>query len=285
MRRLEDHEVITIRRRAASGDSIRSLASDYGVSAAAIQKLVTGRSYRDVKGAVVEVGARSRLRSNQGVRNPASILTPTQVIDIRNKATDGKPRSLLAADYHVSRSTIDKIISQENWDYASTVGSRYHPFPDPSLLKLRLTQSRPPPGSVAGTRKGKTGNHVTVDGFVPKVPRPSTGEDQETEIIKLYTDEGLTLKQIAVRIGLSAGGVRNILKRSGVTIRPRSYKSRAAKERSEEDIELSKKFADDYQSMTIEQVAEKHGVSYKFVRKRLLDAGIKLRPRSVSPQA
>ena len=47
---------------------------------------------------------------------------------------------------------------------------------------------------------------------------------QETEIVRLYK-EGLTLAQIGCRFGCSEGPVRAAIKRSGMKLRPKSYRS------------------------------------------------------------
>ncbi len=136
-----NQQIVKIRKLSASGLSIRKIGAQFGLSVGAVQKIVTGKTYKDAGGPVRVVG--SPTKGNAGGSNPNSKLSVQQVIDIRSKANEGYPRSMLARENDVSRSTIDKIVIDDSWDLSYAAGKLVAEFPDNDLLQIRLKERRP----------------------------------------------------------------------------------------------------------------------------------------------
>jgi len=141
----EDSAIVRIRNEAAKGVSVRALAVSHRLSVGAIQKIVTGKTYKQVGGPIREIGTKEKSRA--GSCNPNKSLTLRQVIDIRNKLNQGSPRSKLARDYQVSLSTVDKLATGKSWNLPYAIGNATTVFPDEELIRINLKEGRPDRGS------------------------------------------------------------------------------------------------------------------------------------------
>jgi len=90
-----------------------------------------------------------------------------------------------------------------------------------TLFGIKIT-----PAAIRPILAGQRGKHVVVDGFEPVGRRSAAPADRVTidVVLKMHRD-GLTMKQIGARIGRSGGGIRKILIREGIPLRPRGYRS------------------------------------------------------------
>ena len=148
MRKFSNDQVVEIRRLASGGNSLRALSKRFDVSVGAIQKIVFGETYKDCNGPILERGTLRPRQSNRGGRNGNAKLNNHQVITIRREIIRGVPRSVLAKQFGVSRSTIDRIGASQTWSDALVHGGVPKEFPDKDLFEIDLRKvDRPRRGS------------------------------------------------------------------------------------------------------------------------------------------
>lgn len=95
--KLTKRQVAALRRRYSKGVASQAqLAREYGISAAAVSRLVRGRTYEDVGGPRVDKGGMPHGRK----------LTPKQILDV---ARSDENMSALARKYGVTRQAIQAL--------------------------------------------------------------------------------------------------------------------------------------------------------------------------------
>lgn len=104
-------DVLEIRRLACiEGISRQKLADKYSISASQIALIVTGKAWPNAGGPIMDVSA------NKGESAKTSILTESQVLEIRRRAAEERiTHKELAKEYGVSRPNISLIVNRKNW--------------------------------------------------------------------------------------------------------------------------------------------------------------------------
>lgn len=100
--------------------------------------------------------------------------------------------------------------------------------------------------------------------------------ERNDEIIRLYVEELLALRDVGARVGLSHERVRQILRRRGVTLRKvgltAGWRNSALAQRNEDIIH-----AYDQEKLSLAQVGALHGLKYDRVSDILREAGVSRR--------
>jgi hypothetical protein len=97
-------DVLVIRARAAAGESISTLAGEFGVSDGNISVIACGSKWRHIG------GPRSR-------RVRQTKLSPSEVLAIRERAAAGERFSSLRAAYRINRKTLVEIVHGKSWKH------------------------------------------------------------------------------------------------------------------------------------------------------------------------
>ena len=120
--KLEYDEVIDIRTRYANGENWKSVYQDYKdrYTEASFWRTYNGLTYKLVMPEVFTEENRKK-HSNQkniGIKNPRSILTEAQVLDIRQRHKNGQSNSEIYKLYpQVSTTSIRDIINNKTWKH------------------------------------------------------------------------------------------------------------------------------------------------------------------------
>jgi hypothetical protein len=117
--RLPDSTVLTIRNRAATGESYQSIADDFGLSPSHVNQIAIGRLYPNVDGPITRKGS-------AGKNNGRAKLTIPIVLEIRDLyATGSFSYSDLAVQFGVTASLIAQIVCGEIWrDIGGSIAKR-----------------------------------------------------------------------------------------------------------------------------------------------------------------
>lgn len=119
--KLEYDEIIDIRTRYANGEHWKEVYKDYSnkYTEASFWRLYTGLTYKLVMPEVfTEENKSKHSKKSIGVKNPRSILTEEQVLDIRKKHEEGMNNSELYKLYpQVSTTSIRDIINKKTWKH------------------------------------------------------------------------------------------------------------------------------------------------------------------------
>lgn len=91
------------------------------------------------------------------------------------------------------------------------------------------------------------------------------GAEYQTDLTRLYFEEGLTLTQVAERLGMTEPSVGERLRRSGYRLRP------ACRQPQIPTGALARLYFDD--GLTLAQVAARVGADKRTVRMHLAEAG------------
>jgi hypothetical protein len=107
----------------------------------------------------------------------------------------------------------------------------------------------------------------------------SSLQERKDEIVRLYTD-GASTPELALRFGASSEGVRTLLRRNGVQLRPRGGSARRSG--ADVDAEIVRLYVDE--RLTRQQIVARTGVSRETVLRRLHEAGVELRAKGTRAQ-
>lgn len=110
--KLNEDLVAKIRRQYESGETAKSIALSYGVSASTIKSCIVGNSWMHVKEPIVT--PRWPLK---GINNPRAKLNMHEISCIRDLYNKGIKRSLIAKMFKVSWTQINRIIKNDLWNH------------------------------------------------------------------------------------------------------------------------------------------------------------------------
>jgi hypothetical protein len=102
-----DEQIITIRERRANGESLETLAGEFGVSKAYIYQIATGKVADHLGGKIIAARPRGRAPS----------LTVDQIEEIRRRRQAGEKIVPLGREFNVSHSLISKICRRDHEDH------------------------------------------------------------------------------------------------------------------------------------------------------------------------
>lgn len=112
------------------------------------------------------------------------------------------------------------------------------------------------------------------------------GNERLEEFKRLYSEENLTLKEIAERFGVSKQAVHERLARAGVRMRNRGYVPRPTPtERLKETIDVAplvRRYEVDL--VSIHKLADEFGISAYAVGRILVSEGVEICPRGPRPR-
>lgn len=119
--KLEYDEIVDIRTRYNNGEHWKNVYQDYSDKYAetSFWRLYTGLTYKLVMPEVfTEENKKKHSKKSVGIKNPHSILTEEQVLDIRKKHNEGISNSELYKLYpQISRTSIRDIINKKTWKH------------------------------------------------------------------------------------------------------------------------------------------------------------------------
>lgn len=111
---LSDAEVVRLREQYAAGARQVHLATEFGIAQTAVSAIVNGRTRASAGGPIAARAPRAASASATSPRPaaaPRKTLSADQIEQVRRRVAEGEPRTEIAADLGISRSTIDSIIS------------------------------------------------------------------------------------------------------------------------------------------------------------------------------
>jgi hypothetical protein len=108
---LTEEEILEIRGRYSRGEFGIDLASEFGVSRAAIHTIVSGKTWRDEGGPITKLA----YKGNRGGLPKHTVLTAEQAKTIYQRCYVGERPSDLAREYGVSRATVSDIYKKRSW--------------------------------------------------------------------------------------------------------------------------------------------------------------------------
>lgn len=119
--KLEYDEIVDIRTRYNNGEHWKNVYQDYSdkYAEASFWRLYTGLTYKLVMPEVfTEENKNKHSKKSVGIKNPRSVLTEEQVLDIRQKHNEGISNSELYKLYpQVSTTSIRDIINKKTWKH------------------------------------------------------------------------------------------------------------------------------------------------------------------------
>lgn len=119
--KLEYDEIVDIRTRYNNGEHWKNVYQDYSdkYAEASFWRLYTGFTYKLVMPEVfTEENKNKHSKKSVGIKNPRSVLTEEQVLDIRQKHNEGISNSELYKLYpQVSTTSIRDIINKKTWKH------------------------------------------------------------------------------------------------------------------------------------------------------------------------
>lgn len=119
--KLEYDEIVDIRTRYNNGEHWKNVYQDYSdkYAEASFWRLYTGLTYKLVMPEVfTEKNKNKHSKKSVGIKNPRSVLTEEQVLDIRQKHNEGISNSELYKLYpQVSTTSIRDIINKKTWKH------------------------------------------------------------------------------------------------------------------------------------------------------------------------
>ena len=119
--KLEYDEIVDIRTRYNNGEHWKNVYQDYSdkYAEASFWRLYTGLTYKLVMPEVfTEENKNKHSKKSVGIKNPRSVLTEEQVLDIRQKYNEGISNSELYKLYpQVSTTSIRDIINKKTWKH------------------------------------------------------------------------------------------------------------------------------------------------------------------------
>lgn len=119
--KLEYDEIVDIRKRYANGEHWKDVYQDYSdrYSKASFWRTYTGLTYKLVMPEVFnEKNKKKHSKKSIGINNPRRVLSEEQVLDIRQKHSEGMSNSELYKLYpQVSTTSIRDIINKKTWKH------------------------------------------------------------------------------------------------------------------------------------------------------------------------
>lgn len=106
--RLDDFDILKIRRMADCGSAIQSIADAFEIGYTTVRDIVDGKTWKHAGGPI-------RDPSLPRLRGRPSKLTPGDVIRIREMVSVGMSMRKIAKIFKVSRETIRRIVRRETW--------------------------------------------------------------------------------------------------------------------------------------------------------------------------
>ena len=125
-RKLSNREVVWLRERRATGELLKDLSVDFGISIRSVSLAARGETYRDVDGPLTKTFVKRRTV----IRHTKRKLSDEQVVEIRNRYANGETQTALAIEFGVSHQTIGAIVR----------GKTYKDVPGPLTKNCRGTQ-------------------------------------------------------------------------------------------------------------------------------------------------
>lgn len=99
---LTDDNVLSVRLRAAAGETQTSLASEFCVSVSTVHNIVSGKTWTSVGGPVRKVRKRGSL-------------TADDVVEIRRRSSLGEAYKSIASDFSVGLLQICNVVARKHW--------------------------------------------------------------------------------------------------------------------------------------------------------------------------
>lgn len=116
--RLTTEDVLTIRRRYASGERARDIAADFGIVQLHVNQIARGRVWAHVgeivSAEVRQAHQRAHLRGENG---GTAKLTTAQVLEMRRRHADGESATEMAGDYPIAVHSITGVLLGNSWKH------------------------------------------------------------------------------------------------------------------------------------------------------------------------
>jgi hypothetical protein len=107
--KLTERDVMAITQRCASGENAESVAKDYNVAMSTVNRIARGDSWGWLTGA------------QYADRRKGTKLLKSDVIKICERIASGEPHRVIAGDFSVSKSSVDRISSGDAWGWMPEV--------------------------------------------------------------------------------------------------------------------------------------------------------------------
>jgi hypothetical protein len=118
--KLTEDDVLFIRERAASGEILSNLATEYRVGSIVISKIVRGLSWKHVSGPRTHIGKGTRVGIFKGSVNPSAKFTEDDIREIRRLAATGEyTKTKIAKMYNTTDANISKIVLRQSWSHVT----------------------------------------------------------------------------------------------------------------------------------------------------------------------
>lgn len=168
----------------------------------------------------------------------------------------------------------------------SFVGAKPRPGPAPEgwrrasatvaqLYECGLSVKRV--GELCGMSYGAAYSRLRKLGVTLRSRGASTAHAPETEQLAAWYDSGLSLEMVSRLAGISRSTVEARLVAHGTTIRSRSVRQKRSL--TPDDLRRARLYSG---GLSIQNVADREGLSYGVVRKRLIAAGVTIRTRKAA---
>lgn len=125
--KLNELQVMEIRRRADAGETLSDLATEFDISASNVTAIVKGQTWKTVAlGTTASDVRKSKNGGARGETNAKARFSEADIMDIRNRAYNGERFDAIGKDYDLTYPGVHQIVTGKCWKHLPVLGYEPH---------------------------------------------------------------------------------------------------------------------------------------------------------------